>query len=292
MIEGTTVAAICEDGVELRLRRAEPVVTQRRCPPVLMVHGTFSNASFFLGGGNRGMARFLAARGIDAWVAELRGHSRSGDAAHGQSWDFEHWIRHDAPTLIRSVLEATGSRSLIWLGHSAGGAIGVAYAGLGAALSDAIAGLIMIATPAPGRPGAWHVPLAAIGYGITRVVGHFPARALRIGPADEHGAILQQWMGWNLSRRWSGTNETDFMANAGRIHAPALALAGSGDIVAPPAACRRLLDALGSADRTMVVCGRRAGFSRRYTHNRLVVSNDARQEVWPVITDWLEQRFP
>lgn len=292
MTDRTAIVTTCEDGVELRLLRAEPAMNRRASPPVLMVHGTFSNSTFFLGSGNRGMARFLAERGFDAWVAELRGHSRSGHAARGHPWNFEHWIHHDAPALVRAVLDATGSRSLVWLGHSAGGAIGVAYAGLGEPLSGAIAGLIMIATPAPGHPGAWHLPLAAIGYGITRVVGHFPARALRIGPADEHAGILRQWVGWNVSRRWSGRNDADFMANAARITAPALAIAGSGDIVAPPSACRRLLDAIGSRDRTMVVCGRRSGYSRRYTHNRLVVSTDARREVWPIMTDWMEQRFP
>lgn len=288
----THLTTMTRDGVELALHRAEPLMNGKSAPPVLMVHGTFSNRNFFLGGGSRGMATFLAQHGYDAWVAELRGHGRSGAAGLMQQWNFEHWIRHDAPALIQGVLSATNSRSVIWLGHSAGGAIGLAYAGLGEALSGAIAGLVMLATPAPTRPGAWHVPLAAIGYGITRMVGRFPARALRIGPSDEHAGIMSQWLSWNVRGRWSGTDDTDFLANARQVRAPVLAVAGSGDFIAPPSACRRLLDAVGSGDKALVVCGRRSGFSRRYSHNRLVISNPARREVWPVITDWLEQRFP
>ena len=286
------VIARTTDGVELALHRAPAATPRLGMPPLLMVHGTFSNRNFFLGSGDRGLARYLAARGVDAWVAELRGHGRSGPAGESKSWNFEHWIRNDAPALIDAVRQQTGSRSVVWLGHSAGGAIGAAFAGLNEPLSSALAALIMIGTPAPTRPGAWHVPLAAIGYGITRVVGRFPARALGIGPSDEHAGIMSQWLGWNVRGRWAGADDTDYLANLKQAKLPVLAIAGSGDFLAPPSACRRLLDAFGSADRSLIVCGRRSGFSRRYTHNRLIISEPARREVWPVISDWLEQRFP
>jgi predicted alpha/beta hydrolase len=284
--------ARADDGVELALYRAEPGAgSRRRATPVLLVHGTFSNRHFFLGSGERGLARYLASRGYDAWAGELRGRGRSLAQGPPGVWRFEDWIRRDAPALLGAVREATGSDKVIWIGHSAGGVIAVASGGLVHRQADAFAGIVMVGAPAPSRPGAWHVPLAAIGYGITRLVGRFPARALGIGPVDEQLGIMGQWMSWNVRQRWIGDDGTDYLANARRITVPALAVAGAGDIIAPPSACRGLLDTLGPGDRTMLVCGRRQGFSENFTHNRLIVSAPGRAEVWPAIARWLEERF-
>ena len=282
-----------DDGVDLALYHVppDPAAHRVQAPPILLVHGTFSNRLFFLGAGERGLARYLADRGFDTWVAELRGHGRSGDLGKASAWHFEDWIRHDAPALLRGVREATGRDRVLWIGHSAGGVIAVAYAGLGEAESRTFAGIVMAGAPHPARPGAWHVPLAAIGYGITRVFGRFPARAIGIGPEDEHRGIMSQWMAWNARGRWIGRDGTDYLAGAPLITVPVLALAGAGDIIAPPSACRDLLDTLGSADRTLVTCGRRFGFAENFSHDRVLVSTPARDQVWPRIAAWIEERF-
>lgn len=281
------------DGVDLALYHAAPDAATRRggVPPLLLVHGTFSNRLFFLGTGERGLARYLAGLGYDAWVAELRGHGRSGDLGRASDWNFEDWIRRDAPALLRGVREATGADRVLWIGHSAGGVIAVAYAGLAEAESASLAGIIMAGAPHPARPGAWHAPLAAIGYGITRLFGRFPARAIGIGPEDEHQGIMGQWMMWNVRGRWIGTDGTDYLANARRVTVPVLALAGAGDIIAPPSACRALLDTLGSADRTLIIGGKRFGFAENFNHDRVLVSTPAREQVWPRIAAWIQERF-
>jgi pimeloyl-ACP methyl ester carboxylesterase len=280
-----------DDGVDLALYRARPASPRPGAPPLLLVHGTFSNRRFFLGTGDRGLARWLAERGFDAWVAELRGHGRSGAMGRASEWRFEDWIRRDAPALVRAVLDATGADRVVWIGHSAGGVIAAAFAGLGHPESKRIAGIVMVGAPAPTRPGAWHVPLAALGYGVTRVFGRLPARLLRIGPEDEHRGIMGQWMEWNVRGRWIGTDGTDYLAAAARVTVPVLAVAGAGDLIAPPATCTLLLESLGAGDRTLLVCGRRSGFSRNFTHNRTIVSTAAREEIWPRIAEWIEHRF-
>lgn len=280
-----------EDGVELALYHARPAIP-RPAPPLLMVHGTFSNRTFFLGAGDRGLGRWLCDRGLDVWVAELRGHGRSGEAGRRNSWHFETWIRQDAPALVRGVLEATGRDRLVWLGHSAGGVIAVAFGGLRGTLGSAIAGLVLAGSPAPTGLGPVQYPMAAAGLTVTRLLGRFPARALGIGPEDEHPGIFAQWMRWNLRGRWLGEDGTDYFANARNVSAPALALAGGGDwLIAPPALCRDLLEATSASDRSFVTCGRRQGFRENYNHNRLIASSNARQEVWPLIDRWIAERF-
>lgn len=292
MTAAATVLARADDGVELALFRVPPR-SPRPAPPVLLVHGTFSNRTFFLGTSGGGLAHELAHRGFDAWVAELRGHGRSGAVGRERAWHFEDWIRRDAPALVRRVLEATHADRLVWLGHSAGGAIGLGFLGCGDDLAASVAGLVMAATPAPTGLGLVQYPMAAAVLGVTTLLGRFPARTLRLGPEDEHPGIMRQWMRWNLRRRWLGEDGTDYFDGCRRITVPTLALAAGGDrLIAPPALCQDLVAALGGGDKTFVRCGRHEGFSEDFTHERLLVSRAARREVWPLIGDWLERRFP
>lgn len=280
------------DDVELALFRAPPRGAPRRAA-VLLVHGTFSNRTFFAGSAERGLAGALAERGYDAWVAELRGHGRSGGVAKGRDWHFEDWIRYDAPALVRGVLEQSGAERLVWIGHSAGGIIGLAHVGLAGPLAGRVGGIVIAAAPAPVGLAASQRLMARAGWLIARAMGRFPARLLGIGPEDEHVGVFGQWMQWNLRGEWHGDDGTDYFASLARVTAPILALAGGGDrLVAPPRVCERLLAACGSRDKTFVVCGRTQGFSENYDHNRVLVSRGARAEVWPLIADWLERRFP
>ncbi|OGU00198.1 MAG: hypothetical protein A2085_00750 [Gemmatimonadetes bacterium GWC2_71_10] len=280
------------DAVELALFRTRPERAARDTA-LLLVHGTFSNRNFFSGTGERGLAGMLAARGYDAWVAELRGHGRSGHLARGRDWRFEDWIRYDAPALVRGVLEHSGAARLVWIGHSAGGIIGLAHAGLGVPTSSRVSGIVVASAPAPVGLTPPQRALAATGWLIARAVGRFPARFFGIGPEDEHVGVFGQWMQWNLRGEWHGTDGTDYFASLARVVVPVLALAGGGDhLVAPPRACEQLLAACGSSDRTFRVCGRATGFSENFDHNRVLVSRGARAEVWPLIADWLEQRYP
>ena len=277
------------DGEELtlwRMDRAPGAV--RGTMPILLVHGTFSNRFFF--GGRDGLAQHLADNGYDAWVAELRGR-RPRAAPPAREWEFEHWITSDAPALACAVSAATGSARLLWLGHSAGAVIGAGFAARSPAHAAMLGGLVMLAAPAPHAPGPIHLLTAAVGHAVGSTLGRFPAAALRIGPADERPGILRQWFGWNAGGRWVGRDGFDYGAASARVAIPTLAVAGAGDLLTPPSACRRLLDDLGGDDRQLVVCGRSQGFSRDYTHNRLVLSAEARREVWPVIDRWIGERF-
>jgi oxygen-independent coproporphyrinogen-3 oxidase len=285
-----SLVARAADGVELSLYRAEP----DRAPyptPVLLVHGTFSNRNFFFGPtADRSLARALAGRGFDCWVAELRGRGRSKPAGRSGGWRFEDWIRLDAPALVEAVLAATGRHHLVWLGHSAGGVIGIAHAA--ADSGRRVAGLVVAGAPAPTGLGPVQYPMAAAVLGLTHLLGRFPARLLGVGPEDEPAGILEQWMSWNLRGRWLGDDGTDYFAACRNVTVPVLSLAGGGDrFIAPARTCRNLLDAMGGADRAMLVCGRAQGFSEDFDHNRLLVSGNARSEVWPLIGDWLEARF-
>ena len=71
---------------------------------------------------------------------------------------------------------------------------------------------------------------------------------------------------------------------------PVLTYAAADDKNDPPAGCRKIHKKLGSIDKMFLVLGKDAGFSRDYDHVGMVVSREARQEVWPDVAGWLKDR--
>lgn len=288
---GEPIIARTDDGTEVALWRAFRTSGQLslRQVPIMLVHGTFSDRHFF--GGRYGLAQYLADRGHDAWVAELRGRRPPDPSQPARDWGFDDWIVRDAPALLRAIQDATDAPRVLWVGHSAGAVIGLGCAARAPSFADRLAGLLMIAAPAPHAPGPIHLAASGLGHLVGRAMGRFPARALRIGPVDERPGILREWFGWNSTGRWTSRDGFDYVAGARNMRAPVFAIAGGADLLAPPSSCRRLLDAVGSGDRDMMVCSRSEGFSRNYTHNQLVISPAARQEVWPRLARWIAERF-
>lgn len=277
----TTRRIITEDDVAITVHR----VGDTDGTPVILAPGTFSNWSFWLGTRGTGFARELAGRGFEAWVVDLRGHGRSQRPAPGERWNFDDWGRLDLPAVVQAAHDE-GRRPLL-VGHSAGGASVLAALAGTSGLESRVAAAAIIATPLPWlqrwrRAIAWGMRFAS------RNMDAFPARLLGLGPEDELPGVMEQWMDWNLRGRWIGRDGTDYSTALTQLRLPLLFIAGSGDHrFAPPAACRGLFELAGSRDRIFIEAGIDTGFSRDYGHVDLIVSREARREIWPLLADWL-----
>jgi predicted alpha/beta hydrolase len=271
------------DGVSLALHRLGP----RDAQPVILLPGTFCNGSFWLGTRGRGFARFIAERGFEACVLEFRGHGRSDRPTRHQRWGFDQWGREDLPAAVRTIA-AEGRRPLL-VGHSAGGASILAALAAEADVRVATRAAVVMATPLPWlqrwrRLAAWGIRFAS------HRLPAFPARLLRLGPEDELPGVMAQWMDWNLRGRWTGDDGTDYSRALHRLATPLLFVAGAGDRrFAPPDAVRGLYDLVGGDAADFTLAGRHAGFARDYDHVDLVVSRDARAEIWPLLLEFLRR---
>lgn len=275
---------LAADGTRLALYRVGPADG----PPVVLMPGTFSNHTFWLGTKGHGMAWALADAGFEAVILDPRGHGGS-ERPSGRDWTFEHWGRVDVPAAVEAATD--GERALL-VGHSAGGAsMLIALAGE-PAVRERVAGLVALATPVPWlqrwrKLGAWAVRAGS------RVLGRFPARILGLGPEDELPGVMAQWMTWNLRGEWVGDDGIDYVARLAEVRVPVLAVSGAGDTVfAPPAACRGLMEMVGTDDAVYVLAGRDTGFSEDFDHPGIVVSKAAHEEVWPLVVDWLAAHAP
>ena len=255
--------------------------------PVLLVPGTFSNHSFWLGTRGTGFAREIASAGYEAWVLDPRGHGESQKPAPGERWDFDDWARRDLPAAVRAA--AGRGEGVIVVGHSAGGATSLIACAVHDDVRRAVRGLVIVSTPLPWLQG-FRRAITWLTRAVSRTVGRFPARLLALGPEDELGGVMAQWMTWNLEGHWMGDDGTDYQALLARLELPMLFLAGAGDhLEAPPRAVHALFKLVGSRDKTFLLCGRDGGFSEDFDHAGILVSRAAREEVWPKIVEWIRR---
>jgi alpha-beta hydrolase superfamily lysophospholipase len=265
------------DGTRIALHR----LGNPQHPRVLLVPGTFSNHTFWLGTRGIGFARTLADAGFEACVLDPRGHGSSDRPAQAQHWDIDDWARADVPAALRALANADNPCFII--GHSAGGAVILAALSADAELRALVRGVVTIGTPVPWlQPwrgaGAWLIRATA------RMLGRFPARLLRLGPEDELPRVMSQWMTWNIEGHWTGDDGTDYSAGLEQLHMPFLMLAGSADrFFAPPYACEGLFQMIGSPRKQFRVFA-------DLGHVSLVVSKRARAEVWPLILEFLAEQ--
>ncbi len=276
------------DGIRLALHRLAPERQLFRTP-VLLMPGTFSTRAFWLGTRGHGLGRTVAGAGFDTWILEPRGH---GDSERPRRWTIADWIELDAPAAARAVLEHSGQEEFLWVGHSAGGVVGAAFAGSDAPVARGMRGLALFGAPGPDGVRGWRRWMARGSALLTSPLPtlRVPGRPFGMGPEAEPGALVHAWMRWNLDGRWTRAGGGDYLAALPRVRIPLLAVGGDGDpLLAPPAAVRGLAERFGSADRTVVIAGRDTGFAADYGHADLLVSRSAREEIWPLLLGWLAE---
>jgi pimeloyl-ACP methyl ester carboxylesterase len=281
--EPTRYREVTSDGVELSLVRFAGEV--RWDTPVLLTHGTFSNAQVC-----GKLASFLADHGFDCFILELRGHGQSHAGAGDP--DFQRLADFDVPAALEAVRRHTGKPEMLLVGHSGGGLVFLMHLARALESQKRIRGLVTVASQATDAGTGWSARAKIAAFAaMNNALGYLPGATLGMGPENEYRGVMNQWFRWNWSGRWLGRDGFDYAEALRRVDVPALCLAGAGDrFIAPVRGCQRLYDWLGSRDKQLVVCGRATGFAEDYGHARLIASRAAWQEIWPVILTWLQAR--
>lgn len=269
------------DGVNLALRLVGPADGV----PIVLTHGTFSNHRSCLG-----LANYLAGQGFACWLFEWRGHGDSG--RNGFIHSFDDVAEQDVPAILDAVSQRSGQTALHWIGHSGGGLIVTMWAARNPELAQRrLRSTVLIGSQATAAGASLSHRLAVLGYDwLLRWRRVAPSRAKSVGPEAESALLMRQWCQWNLRRRFDSLAGFDYLAGLANVDLPVLGVAGSGDtFIAPVAGCEALVEAFGSNDARLELFGLATGAREDYSHNRLLLSRNASQEIWPRITDWLKR---
>jgi len=297
--------------------------------PVVIVHGISSNHRCWDLSSDRSLAVYLQEQGFDAWLVDLRGHGDATLDAEGErqwaGWTIDHYGQHDIPAAVDFVTEFTGYEQVGYVGHSLGGMVGAIYAGTHPGAEDKLSTLIAVGSPmdfTDPDPVMWSalysagftwVPLIPSGLGgrfaalfegrtftpadtwaqsllFTDISQSFvPLMYANVGSPLTRGELLQLSRVVEEESFVSAEGSIDYLKALNDVRTPTLVISGRGDQIAPVDRVYAYYDAVGAEDKQFVVAGRATGFSADYGHLDLPLGDHAREEIYPLIAEWLDR---
>ncbi|MEU3980910.1 alpha/beta fold hydrolase [Streptomyces sp. NPDC026672] len=279
------------DGHELHVRQVGAQPVAEGTPGVLFLPGLFADGSFFLGASGRGPATAFLDAGHTGYVASLRGHgpSRRTDGRPTGDWNFDTYVRHDVPDLVRAVSDRHPG-PLFLLAHSMAGYAALAALGVAPELQKRLDGVVTLSAAVNdysdgGLPKRAQIIFAAT---LSRVLGRFPARALRQGRCDEPAGLMRQFAAWAPDGAFrSADGRTDYWSALAQVTLPVLVGVGAADTFhASPARARKLAEHLGPRAQ-FTVFGRESGLSWDPGHVDVVRGRPAAEQVLPRLVEWM-----
>lgn len=315
-VEVSPTQVTTADGVALYVERIRPI-SGRVVAPVLLLHGLSANRYAFLLP-ERSLAVYLARRGFDVFVADLRG---VGHSAHpGWHWDFHDHLELDVPALVHHAAASSGSGAVHAVGHSMGGILLMGYgmieprAPVASTLAiasslDYRVGDSIFKTMYRLRPVLERTPIFPVGTlhrGIAPLVERIPIPNVRmhVHPSNIEAKVVRNIytrvmtnVPVSLLRSLATTFEPEglrsrdgrirFVERASRYPWPLLLFAGSADRQAPPLSVEHTAHLFAQQTVGPVYFGRAHGHADDYGHYDIVLGRRAPEEVWPRIVDWL-----
>ncbi|MGI9332603.1 MAG: alpha/beta fold hydrolase [Gammaproteobacteria bacterium] len=237
-----------------------------------------------------GVAQFFALQGYTCWILEWRQHGHSGRPR--ARFTLETVAEMDVPVALGHVDSHSRGNPIYWIGHSGGGLLICMYLARHPEQQKKLRGLVFAASQAWAAADTLYRKLRLrMLRTVTDILGGVSGPWTGLGPESETAHMMSLWYGWNIRQDFVGADGFDYLECLPGITLPTLSLAGKADwLIAPPQGCEAFLNRLGGVDKTFVECSRAKGFSEDFTHDRVILSQGAAREIWPLIEDWIGQR--
>ncbi len=260
----------------------------------VLAHAAMARRTEFYRPKDASLAAFLVDRGWRVVVFDFRGHGDSRPlAGEGGAYAYDDFIARDLSAVCEFAREQAGpSRPVVVVGHSLGGHVALAAQGTGAIDVDAIVGIA--AAPPFLREhepslARWMVKRAVFAgmLALSRRVGHFPARLLRLGSDDETRASCEDFARFASTGRWvSADGRIDYRAALSKVRIPVLQVVSDGDRFecVPECGARFIACCGGPHEVLWIEHGDDGGLPP--SHMGLVTSRSV-QSVWGRIDRWM-----
>lgn len=305
------IETLASDGQRLALYRVAPEGKPKGA--VLLLHGLCANRFAFHWPG-RSVAQYLAARGFDAYVGELRG---AGDLPTVKpTWNFDEYLELDVPAMLEAVRGHSGFARVHFIGHSMGGILLMCHA-LTAGTTGLASGTALASALTYGGGGSGFAPLQRLEPVLTRIatipygaaIGLVaPALGLTSDPISRFNfhpdnaepelvravhanvftrlptALLQSLASALQPGGLKTRSGNSYLSFASSFQLPMLLASASDDRQCP----REGLEETGRALSAKVLhFGAAHGHRAEYGHFDLLLGRNAPDEVWPELARWL-----
>lgn len=267
------------DGTRLFYRRvAAPAGRRGR---VLVVHGFAEHSGRYLH-----VLRGLAARGLDAWGLDLRGHGRS-DGRRAFVKTFDDYLA-DVQALVETAAPDRTQVPTFLLGHSMGGLVSTRFvqerpSGLKGLVLSSPFYRVRMAVPIHKRAAASVLTYVTPWLALPTELD--PSRLSR-DPEVGRLYMADPLVSHHATTRWfteiTGAAQPAAFTKAASIQLPVLVVAGAADEIVDPEATRELYALLTTQDRTL----------RMWEGLRHEILNEPEKaEVLALMADWIEKRI-
>lgn len=312
------------DGWPIALHRYLPRGKKRNLLPVVFAHGLGANRFNFDLDDRHSLAVFLADRGYDVFLLEVRGvgwSRKPGWFASGR-WDicFDDFVSKDIPTAIDWICDRTGKKQVHWIGHSMGAMLSYALAQFDTA--EKVHSVCAIA-----GPGDWRslqksmshlLRFASIIRNLSVVHNRFfcrlytplmpsikkdvlrkaiferenmKIRTVQMAAvnlvSDNPVKLLLQFAGWIRFNEFSSLSGYSYRNNLNKVRLPICFLSGEKDYFADYHSVRSAYEAVSSPDKKHVHFSKKNG-TLDFGHGDIVLGDRAPEIVYPVVEQWLE----
>jgi pimeloyl-ACP methyl ester carboxylesterase len=295
-------------------------------PAVVLCHGISSNHRFWDLAEDRSLAVVLWQAGYDVWNLDLRGHGAAvrGPDGHRQQpgWTIDDYGTGDLPALFDHIEAQTGAPPQHYVGHSMGGMVLAVYLAhhadpplhsavvVGSPLDfrdpDALVRALFEAAPAAGGLGflptpagaRWLATVRRSAWGRLDEVLHNPdnlqpraeALMLRTVVSPLYQGEIEQFAHVRHDGEFrSADGALVYREALGGVEVPMLFVAGRADRIVAPDRVYSYYEAVGTDDKRFEVASVANGMHGDYGHLDLGVGDHARDDVFPLVVDWLRE---
>jgi pimeloyl-ACP methyl ester carboxylesterase len=231
------------------------------------------------------------------------------------NFDLDDHVTYDLPALVHLVRQQTGAREVAWVGHSMGGIIALCH--LSRYPNPGIGKLITVGSQLTMPQGQLFLEFCSemLKTREQQLTGKLDQHQLALGTQKSIHNIffnerhtkpevyealctwandvpslgqLQQYVALaRTGELWTAKKDFSYTRSLGNVQVPLLICAGAADQIAPPVVQKYLHDHVGSQDKKLVLFGRAHGFAADAGHNDALVGLTSRQQVYPVLEQWL-----
>ncbi len=122
-----SIQVITEDDITLTITNKHPRIKSKNMYPVLCLPGLAETRFVLDQALGNSFVDYLALNGFDVYMAEMRGHGKSLHLKERYNWNVQTFLDFDVPAIVNKVIEESGQKQLLWVGHSMGGMLLLAY---------------------------------------------------------------------------------------------------------------------------------------------------------------------